>query len=65
VTLTDRQADVLGLLARGLTARRAGELLGIDEQTVKGHAKDARRRLEARSTAHAVAIALREGLIVG
>jgi len=62
--LTDRQLDVLGLLARGLTAQRTGELLGIGEHTVKQHAKDAKSRLEARNTAHAVAIALTQGLIV-
>jgi len=62
--LTDRQLDVLGLLARGLTYERTGELLGISLHTVKEVAHGARSRLQARNTAHAVAIALREGLIV-
>ncbi len=62
--LTDRQLDVLGLLARGLTAERVGVLLGIRESVVKEHAKAGRRNLGARNTAHAVAIALHEGLIV-
>ena len=62
--LTDRQLDVLGLLARGLTEHHVGQLLGIGEETVKSHSKAARRNLGARNTAHAVAIALREGLIV-
>jgi LuxR family transcriptional regulator len=65
VTLTPRQADVIGLLARGLTSHETGRLLGISHTTVKDHARDARLQLGARNTAHAVAISLREGLIVG
>lgn len=64
VTLTPRQADVLGLMARGVTVRRTAVLLGISEHTVKEHARDARHNLGARNTAHAVGIALRERLIV-
>lgn len=62
--LTGRQLDVLGLLARGLTAERVAVLLGISEITVKKHSQDARARLGARNTAHAVAIALHHRLIV-
>ena len=62
--LTDRQLDVLGLLARGLSSQRVGDLLGISRVTVNKHSGEIRRRLEARNTAHAVAIALHHKLIV-
>jgi DNA-binding CsgD family transcriptional regulator len=62
--LTDRQLDVLGLLARGLTSDDTARLLGMSPFTVKKHSQEARSRLQARNTAHAVAIALHQGLIV-
>lgn len=61
--LSPRQSDVLGLLARGLTAEESGALLGMAPSTVREHSKAVRRKLGARNTAHAVAIGLREGLI--
>ena len=65
MTLTARQTDVIGLLARGLTKPEVAYLLGLSVHTVKEHARDARLALGARNTAHAVAISLRERLIVG
>jgi DNA-binding CsgD family transcriptional regulator len=62
--LTPRQTDVIGLLARGLTTRQTATLLGMSDQTVRWHSKHARRRLNARNTAHAVAISLHHRLIV-
>lgn len=35
--LTPRQVEVLNLMARGLTNREIGEVLGIRENTVKSH----------------------------
>ena len=63
VMLTARQADVMGLVARGVGYRRAGELLGISPYVVREHAKAARCKLGARNNAQAVAVALRERLI--
>jgi len=37
VQLTAKQKEILGLLARGLTYREAGEALGLKERTVKYH----------------------------
>ena len=65
VTLTPREADVIGLRARGLTNAETAVLLGISEHTVKSHTREARLSLGAKNTAHAVAIALRHRLIVG
>lgn len=63
--MSARELDVLGLLARGLTTGETAGLLGISACTVKDHSKSARLKLGARNTAHAVAIALRAGMIVG
>lgn len=62
--LTPRQADVLGLLARGLTTEKTAVLLGITENTARKHSQAARQQLGARNTAHAVAIALHHRIIV-
>lgn len=65
MNLTARQTDVIGLLARGLTKPEVADMLGISLHTVKEHTRDARLALGARNTAQAVAICLRERLIVG
>jgi LuxR family transcriptional regulator len=61
--LTPRELDVLGLVARGLTAEEAARLLGVSPYTVRKHVKWIRLKLGARNSAHAVAIGLRLGLI--
>jgi len=61
--LTRRQREVLQLLADGLSTQGAAKRLGVSAETVRTHTKATIRRLEARDRAHAVAIALRSGLI--
>ena len=61
--LTDRECAVLELVAEGRSNREIGHDLLLAEETVKHHVKRNLGRLTARSRAHAVAIALREGLI--
>lgn len=61
--LTDRECEVLSLVAHGLTSVEAGERLGRSAETVKTLTQDARRKLDARNTTNAVAIAVDEGLI--
>ncbi len=34
---TEREYEVLRLLARGMTQQRAADVLGVSRQTVKGH----------------------------
>jgi DNA-binding NarL/FixJ family response regulator len=61
--LTRRQRQVLQLLADGLSTDDAAHRLGLSSETIRTHTKATIRRLDARDRAHAVAIALRGGLI--
>ena len=51
------------LAAQGYSAKRAALALGISPHSVRVHLSLARRRLKARNTAEAVAIALTRGLL--
>jgi DNA-binding NarL/FixJ family response regulator len=61
--LTDREHDVLELLAEGLPHEEIGKRLGIGAETVRTHLRKACDRLEASTRTQAVATALRLGLI--
>lgn len=61
--LTQRQREILQLLANGESTTVAARELGLSEETIKTHTKNALARLGARNRTHAVAIALRESLI--
>ena len=61
--LTPRERELLALFADGATTESAANYLVISTETVSTHARNAMRRLGARTRAHAVAIALRDGLI--
>ena len=61
--LTRRQREILQLLANGESTTVAARELGLSEETVKTHTKNAVARLAARNRTHAVAIAMREALI--
>jgi DNA-binding NarL/FixJ family response regulator len=61
--LTQRQREILQLLANGESTTVAARELGLSEETVKSHIKTALARLGAKNRTHAVAIALRECLI--
>jgi DNA-binding NarL/FixJ family response regulator len=61
--LTRRQREILQLVANGESTTVAARVLGLSEETVKTHTKNALGRLGARNRTHAVAIALRESLI--
>lgn len=61
--LTGRQREILQLLANGGSTSLAARELGLSEETVKTHTKNALGRLGARNRTHAVAIALRDSLI--
>jgi DNA-binding NarL/FixJ family response regulator len=62
--LTKRQREILQLLADGESTTVAARRLGLSEETVKTHMKNTLARLDAKNRSHAVAIGLRESLIV-
>jgi DNA-binding NarL/FixJ family response regulator len=63
VQLTERERDVLRLLADGLRYEEIGKRLMIAPETVRTHVRNAMRRLEAETYTQAVATALRQSLI--
>jgi DNA-binding NarL/FixJ family response regulator len=62
--ITQRQREILQLLADGESTTVAARKLGLSEETVKTHMKNTLARLGAKNRSHAVAIGLRESLIV-
>lgn len=61
--LTDREREVLGWLAAGLTNRAIALELGISEHTAKFHVGAVLAKLGAQSRTEAVATAVRAGLL--
>jgi DNA-binding NarL/FixJ family response regulator len=62
-SLSNREREVLDMLAQGLTGEQvAGELV-LSAETIKTHVRNAMSKLEAHTRVHAIAIALREGFI--
>ena len=61
--LTDREQQVLSLIAQGHPTREVAEQLCYSERTVKNVLHDVVTKLNARSRSQAVAHAVREGLI--
>ena len=61
--LTDREQQVLSLIAEGHPTREVAERLCYSERTVKNVLHDVVTKLNARSRSQAVAHAVREGLI--
>lgn len=61
--LTEREQQVLALIAAGHPTREVAEQLSYSERTVKNVLHDVVTKLNARSRSQAVAYAVREGLI--
>ena len=61
--LTDREQQVLSLIAAGHPTREVAQELCYSERTVKNVLHDVVTKLNARSRSQAVAFAVREGLI--
>lgn len=62
--LTKREAEVLALVRGGATARDIAERLAISPGTVEHHKRRIFVKLGVQNQAHAVAVALRAGLLV-
>lgn len=62
-SLSQRQLDVLRLVAVGASATQIAQELSISEATVRTHVKNILGRLGANNRAHAVALAMTQGLL--
>ena len=61
--LTPREVDVLRLVAKGNANKVIGAQLSLTEETVKSHVRSILAKLGANDRTHAVAIALKRGII--
>ena len=61
--LSDREIEILELIAAGAANKEIAERLGITEVTVKAHLRNIYAKIGAQNRAHAVTIALQQKLI--
>lgn len=61
--ITSRETDVLRLVASGLSTQEIADQLCYSQRTVKSILHDVTNRFQLRNRSHAVAYAMREGLI--
>ncbi len=61
-TLTDRERDILSLVAEGLTNREIGEQLHLAEKTIKHYMTNVLQKLHVRSRVEAALLAQKHGL---
>ena len=61
--LSEREIEVLRLVARGNSNKRIGGLLSIAEETVKGHLKSILSKLGANDRTHAVTLGITRGIL--
>ncbi|AXC09681.1 Response regulators consisting of a CheY-like receiver domain and a HTH DNA-binding domain [Acidisarcina polymorpha] len=64
-SLTDRETDVLRLVASGHSNKITAQRLSISEDTVKNHMSSILSKLGANDRTHAVTIALKRGFLEG
>jgi DNA-binding NarL/FixJ family response regulator len=61
--LSDREAMVLRMIAQGMEVREIAHALSYSERTIKNTLHDVVSRFQLRNRTHAVAFAMREGMI--
>ena len=62
-TLTQREGEVLGLIAQGFRTSEIASTLDISLKTVENHKQRLFRKLDVQNQAHAVSVAMRQGLL--
>ena len=63
ISIPDRELSCLYLSANGKSAKQIADILGLKKTSVDTYIKRVKQRLNAKSTSHAVLIAIRRGLI--
>jgi len=61
--LSQREKEVLALIARGYTSKKIALLLNIDERTVASHRKSIRTKLQVRNVAGMIRHAIKMNLV--
>jgi len=61
--LTDREREVLALIARGLSTKEIASSLDIGQRTVETHRANLMRKLGVKSVALLTQVAIREGIV--
>ncbi len=62
--LTERERQILGMVADGMTNDKVAAALGISPETVQSHVRHAMAKLDSETRTQAVATALRRALLV-
>jgi two-component system response regulator DegU len=61
--LNPKEAEILAHMVKGKANKEIGSILGISESTVKKHITSILRKLNANDRAHAVVLAVRDGVV--
>jgi DNA-binding NarL/FixJ family response regulator len=61
--ITERETDVLRLVAKGLTARQIGERLGVSHRTVETHVQSTLRKLQLHNRVQLARYAIERGIV--
>jgi RNA polymerase sigma factor (sigma-70 family) len=61
--LTEREREVLTMVAQGMTTKEIAGKLAISTRTVESHRANLMRKLDVRSIARLTQLAIREGLV--
>jgi DNA-binding NarL/FixJ family response regulator len=61
--LTERETDVLRLVAKGLTARQIGERLSVSHRTVESHVQSTLRKLQLHNRVQLARYAIEQGML--
>jgi DNA-binding NarL/FixJ family response regulator len=62
-SLTEREREVLQLIAEGLSTKEVATQLGISTKTAESHRTSLMKKLEVHKVSELVRIAIREGII--